>query len=77
MSVCEQLEESIIVIRNWVTRFIIILKSMAEIRIYLETIVPTLPALAPPVTMQRFPTSNLMMSCTLLVARSSCTLSCT
>ena len=40
-------------------------------RQYLEIMEPTLPALAPPVTMARLPTSNLMMSCTLLVARSS------
>merc|ERR1711928_276851 len=31
----------------------------------LEIIVPTRPALAPPVTMQRLPTSKVMMSCTL------------
>ena len=42
---------------------------------YLEIMVPTRPALAPPVTMQRFPTSKVMMSWTLLVARSSWMLS--
>merc|ERR1712062_451120 len=41
----------------------------------LEIIVPTRPALAPPVTMQRLPTSKVMMSCTLLVAKSSWMLS--
>ena len=39
---------------------------------YLEIMVPTRPALAPPVTMQRFPTSKVMMSETAPKRLASC-----